>query len=213
MNNISCFDVAPIPKISYPMWAFVGAFIGFCILFLKNPVIILIGLMVMCVCISEIGKIYQQNQALGDYLILSLNSGVTLYLTCDSKMFLYEVENTITECFKDSDLKVSVNLKDCSIDYWEEGSMNFNNTGNYVKGNNNTVSNNNSGGINENSSINDADWEKLANLFPRATSQVACLNPTKGWIGHLATAARVKYPAALQRCKFDTPLLAAGPLI
>ena len=50
-------------------------------------------------------------------------------------------------------------------------------------------------------------------LFPRATSQVACLNPTKGWIGHLATAARVKYPAALQRCKFDTPLLAAGSLI
>jgi len=29
----------------------------------------------------------------------------------------------------------------------------------------------------------------------------------------LATAARVKYPAALQRCKFDTPLLAAGSLI
>ncbi len=27
------------------------------------------------------------------------------------------------------------------------------------------------------------------------------------------TAARVKYPAALQRCKFDTPLLAAGYLI
>jgi len=47
----------------------------------------------------------------------------------------------------------------------------------------------------------------------RATSQVACLNPTKGWIGHLVTAARVKYPAALQRCKFDTPLLAAGSLI
>ncbi|ERI70879.1 hypothetical protein HMPREF1548_01883 [Clostridium sp. KLE 1755] len=31
--------------------------------------------------------------------------------------------------------------------------------------------------------------------------------------GYLATAARVKYPAALQRCKFDTPLLAAGSLI
>ncbi len=29
---------------------------------------------------------------------------------------------------------------------------------------------------------------------------------------HLATAARVKYPAALQRCKFDAPLLAAGIL-
>ena len=45
-----------------------------------------------------------------------------------------------------------------------------------------------------------------SNLFPRATSQVAACR-------HLATAARVKYPAALQRCKFDTPLLAAGSLI
>ena len=31
--------------------------------------------------------------------------------------------------------------------------------------------------------------------------------------GYLATAARVKYPAALQRYKLDTPLLAAGSLI
>ena len=29
----------------------------------------------------------------------------------------------------------------------------------------------------------------------------------------MANAARVKYPAALQRCKLDTPLLAAGYLI
>ena len=31
--------------------------------------------------------------------------------------------------------------------------------------------------------------------------------------GYLATAARVKCPAALQRCKFDGPLLTAGALI
>ena len=43
-------------------------------------------------------------------------------------------------------------------------------------------------------------------LFPRATSQVAACR-------HLATAARVKYPVALQRCKFYTPLLAAVSLI
>ena len=34
----------------------------------------------------------------------------------------------------------------------------------------------------------------------------ACLH------AHLAAAARVKYPAALQRCKFDAPLLAEGLL-
>ncbi len=54
-----------------------------------------------------------------------------------------------------------------------------------------------------------AKYEEVSrqmNLFPRATSQVAACR-------HLATAARVKDPAALQRCKFDTPLLAAGSLI
>ncbi len=35
-------------------------------------------------------------------------------------------------------------------------------------------------------------------LFPRATSQATACS-------HLATAARVKYPAALLRCKFDAP--------
>jgi len=49
-------------------------------------------------------------------------------------------------------------------------------------------------------------WFTDFGLFPRATSQVAACR-------HMATAARVKYPAALQRCKFDTPLLAAGSLI
>ncbi len=49
-------------------------------------------------------------------------------------------------------------------------------------------------------------------LFPRATGQVVAFR-------HLATAARVKYHSvlrthcALQRCKFDTPLLAARFLI
>lgn len=28
--------------------------------------------------------------------------------------------------------------------------------------------------------------------------------------GHLANAARLKYPTALRHCKFDIPLLAAG---
>ncbi len=46
----------------------------------------------------------------------------------------------------------------------------------------------------------------LNGLFPRATSQWACLH------AHLATAARVKYPAALQRYKFDATLFVAGSL-
>ena len=44
-------------------------------------------------------------------------------------------------------------------------------------------------------------------VIPRAMSQVPCLHE------HLENVARVKYPAVLQRCRLDTPLLAAGYLI
>ena len=48
--------------------------------------------------------------------------------------------------------------------------------------------------------------EKALNngLFPRAMSQVPCLHE------HLTNAARVKDPAALQRCKLDTRCLQRG---
>ena len=42
--------------------------------------------------------------------------------------------------------------------------------------------------------------------FREQRAKRACLH------AHLATAARVKYPVALQRCKFDALLLAAGSL-
>ena len=44
-------------------------------------------------------------------------------------------------------------------------------------------------------------------LFPRATSQVAML----AWI--FGDCREGQIPRCLQRCKFDTPLLAAGSLI
>ena len=47
----------------------------------------------------------------------------------------------------------------------------------------------------------------LGSLFPRATSQVAML----AWI--FGDCREGQIPRCLQRCKFDTPLLAAGSLI
>ncbi len=40
-----------------------------------------------------------------------------------------------------------------------------------------------------------------------------CISTCSFFIPASKTAARVKYPAALQRCKFDAPLLAVGSLI
>ena len=47
-------------------------------------------------------------------------------------------------------------------------------------------------------------WQAVYSREQRAKR--ACLH------AHLVTAVRVKYPAALQRYKFDAPLLAAGAL-
>ena len=58
-----------------------------------------------------------------------------------------------------------------------------------------------------NSCINCFNIWLYMDLFPRATSQVAML----AWI--FGDCREGQIPAALQRCKFDTPLLAAGYLI
>ena len=52
---------------------------------------------------------------------------------------------------------------------------------------------------------NEEECEEI--LFPRATSQVAML----AWI--FGDCREGQIPRCLQRCKFDTPLLAAGSLI
>lgn len=171
LSNISYFNVAPMAKMAYPMWAFIGAVIGLLLLFTKQTTMIIIGLVAMGFCIYEIYKITENNNQLGEYLILALNSGEFLHFSCYNKEFLYSVENVIADCFKDRNLKYSINLKDCDITYQEEN-MNINNTGNIINGSGNTVSAANTGCINESNEISDAEWAQLESAFKEISAKL-----------------------------------------
>ncbi|MBD5395836.1 MAG: hypothetical protein HDR71_16600 [Lachnospiraceae bacterium] len=173
LSNISYFNISPMPEMAYPIWAFVGAVIGLMLLFVGGSTLKLIGFSAMLVCACIIGSIYNNNKKLGDYLILVLNSGKTFYFSCNSKSFLYQVENVILQCFKDRSLKYNVDLKNCSIIYQEEN-MSIHNegnlvNGNIVNGNDNTVSG--IGAINKGESITDEEWKKLENVFKEIVAQ------------------------------------------
>lgn len=170
LNNISYFNVSPMPETPYPIWSLVGAVIGFMLLVFGGDTFKLIGISAILVCACIIGTIYNNNKKLGDYLTVVLNSGKDFYFECDSKSFLYEVENALLQCFRDRSLKYSVDLKDCLIVH-QEGMMNFNNTGNMVNGNDNIVSANNTGNISNAGEISNEEWEKLENAFKEIVSQ------------------------------------------
>ena len=84
--------------------------------------------------VYEIYRINKNNNNLGEYLILRLNSGDVLHFSCYSKEFLYAIEGVIAQCFKDSEMKCKIDLKDCVITYQEDNMNIHNNSGNIVKG-------------------------------------------------------------------------------
>lgn len=171
LSNISYFDVSPMPKVAFPLWALVGAVIGFLLLFIGETVPIMIGLVTMALCIFAIYNIYTNNTNLGDYLILAMNSGKTFYFPCYSKQFLYEVENVILQCFKDESLKYSVDLKDCIIVH-KEDNMNINdNTGSIVIGDHSIANAEHTGSIDKDEEITNEEWEKLEDAFREVASK------------------------------------------
>lgn len=183
LSNISYFDVSPMPETDYPLWAFAGGIIGFIIIFLGRPVPIMIGLVMITLCIYVIYHIYNSNSKLGDYLVLEMDSGHTFYFSCYSKLFLYEIENVMLQCFKDESLRYSVDMKDCIIVYQEEN-MSIHNTGNVVNGsgnavngsivngNGNTVSGVGDINISKGESITNEEWKKLKDAFEEIVSKI-----------------------------------------
>ncbi len=179
LSNISYFDVSPMSKLAYPLWAFAGIVIGFLLLFTGQITLIVIGLIAMAVCAYIVYNTYDNNRKLGDYLILALNSGKIFYFSCYNKQFLYEVENILIKCFKDRSLKYSVDMNGCVIVHQEENMIH--NEGNIVNGNDNTVNGNivngndntvsGVGNINKGELITNEEWAKLEDAFKEIVSK------------------------------------------
>ena len=127
-------------------------------------------LIVIVASVYEIYRINKNNNNLGEYLILRLNSGDVLHFSCYSKEFLYAIEGVIAQCFKDSEMKCKIDLKDCVITYQADNMNIHNNSGNIVKGDGNTVTATNTGNISEQVQISDDEWIQIEKAFGEIAS-------------------------------------------
>lgn len=115
LPNISRIRTADAPKQPYPLYAFGMILFGLCCLVTKNAILILIGLAVAVFAVWIIYRIKQANEERGEYLVLSLNSGETIYLHCANHDFSIEIMDVIINCIN-SNNGYKVNMENCTIE-------------------------------------------------------------------------------------------------
>ncbi|MCM1251236.1 MAG: hypothetical protein NC321_00280 [Clostridium sp.] len=115
LPNISRMRTAASPKQPYPLYTFAMILFGLCCLFTKNAILILIGLAIAVLGGWIIYRITQENEDRGEYLVLSLNSGETIYLYCANHNFSIEIMETIVNCIN-SGSGYRINMENCTIE-------------------------------------------------------------------------------------------------
>lgn len=121
MSCVSQCEIAPMPKQPYPAWTFICILLGtlFCFTKLSGMGIILI----IAGCLV-IWWIYSKNKELGTYLIFELNSGNTIYFSCNSRLFLNDAQEAVIHCFNDRNASCVINFDNCSVQNSQIGTNN-----------------------------------------------------------------------------------------
>lgn len=122
--NISRISVADEAKESYQIWTFVMAFIGILCLFTGSIIGVLIGLALIALGGLAIYKTYSNNQKLGEYLILNLNSGRDIYLYSNNHYFTVEIMDVIINCINSGN-EYRINMENCQIEACQFGEHNI----------------------------------------------------------------------------------------
>lgn len=124
LSNISRIGVADAAKEPYQAFAFIIILVGLLILCTKNLIAILVGLIMIAIGGWSIYKTYKSNQELGEYLILSLNSGEKIYLYSKDHDFTIEIMDVIINCIN-SGQEYRVNMENCHIEACQFGDNNM----------------------------------------------------------------------------------------
>lgn len=119
ISNISEAEIAPIPKLPYPVLAIVLLLMGI-LLFVfgisdDTLSVTIIGLIMVAISAVALYKTYQKNQNRGEVLILGLNSGKRFYFKCYNKSFLRTVLNTLKSCVNTKNQSVTFDLRESKI--------------------------------------------------------------------------------------------------
>jgi len=112
LSNVSQVRVSPIPKAQYPIWAIICVVIGIAIMSFR---MIIPGLLIGGFGAAMLFLTYQKNSDLGEYLILSLNSGHEVFFSSSNTTFLRDVVKVLINCVNNSKTLVKIDFKNCQV--------------------------------------------------------------------------------------------------
>jgi len=136
LYNISMVNVIEQPKESYHIWACIMVVIGIAMEFVvfarftetgTNLEIItwfVIGFILISIGFFDIGMTNQKNAEAGEYLVLSLNSGRSVFFYSRNHVFIMKVMDVIINCINNG-YEYIINLEHCNIEACQFGDGNI----------------------------------------------------------------------------------------
>lgn len=113
LSNVSSVSISPMEKRKIPSELYIGAIAGL-ILLIYIPVL---GIIIAGITIFVILKIISDNNALGYYLKISVNSGENYYFNASERRFLSDIVNVMENCFNSTNPHITIDMKNSNIQY------------------------------------------------------------------------------------------------
>lgn len=126
LYNISAVSVVDEPKESYHIWAMVMCVIGIVIgiiafvlsandgINLKIAIWLMAGVILITIAIFDFCATNDKNEQAGEYMVLILNSGRSVFFYSRDHEFIMEVMDVIINCINKGD-ECIINLERCNI--------------------------------------------------------------------------------------------------
>ena len=119
LSNISSVSVSPMEKQKIPNELYLGILVGLVCFAFMPPV----GLIITGAALFMIFKIISNNNSLGFYLKIELNSGANMYFNADDKNFLIKIVAVMENCFNDKNSSVFIDMKNSNIQYGDNNTV------------------------------------------------------------------------------------------
>lgn len=122
LSNIASVSISPMEKKKIPSELIIMAIVGLVLLAYKPE----IGIFVLIIAFICILKISSDNNALGHYLRIDMNSGNTYYFSSNNKVFLNQIVTAMEKCFNNQYSTISIDMKNSNIQYGDNNVNNVN---------------------------------------------------------------------------------------
>lgn len=122
ISNVTKCEVAPEPKIQYPIWAIVGTPLSILLIYMH---IITLGIILLLICATIIFIIFCLNLSPDTYFTLELNSGSTVLFSSHDNKFLLEAQKAVMNCFNHKEKTCIINFSECTISHSQIGKSNI----------------------------------------------------------------------------------------